>query len=388
LRLLALAVVAATLTGCGGSTHSGGTAKPPVQASSKPAANPLAVRQAPAGDATAAAILAYLNDQAAHHKFAGSATVVRRGEVLARFGAGDSGNHTVNTPDTVYRIASVSKQFTAMIVLKLADQGLLRLDDPVCRYLVPDYVAACPKAWAPITIRQVLVHTSGIPDISGFPDFFAKLATPTTTKQLIARFANKPLTFAPGKGWTYSNSGYILAGAIIEKLTHKSYGQVLGEQITSPLGLTDTGYSDRQPPAGFAKGFFSPGRPAGPIDGSEAAAAGGVYTTVDDLARWDRGLGAHLVAPAATVQESFTAQARCPSGGCVGDPSTGYAFGWLVDTLNGHRMLYHPGDLQGYHANNTYLPDDDIEVVVLSNVESTDVNGVARHLATMALGSA
>ncbi len=385
---LALAL-AGTATACG-SEAGGGPARPPVGLAAPSATAPtsrLAVSPAPEGDPAAAAMASYLQGLAAKGKFTGAATVVRHGQELARFAAGtaDAKKHVPNRPTTIFRLASVSKQFTATLVLKLRDRGLLRLDDQICRYLVPTYVASCPDAWRPITIRQILTHTSGIPDISEMSWFFPSLNKPTTTKALIARFAKKPLDFPPGTSWKYSNSGYILAGAIIEKVTGKPYGHVLRDEITAPLGLTRTGYSLGYPPAGYAKGYLRPGRPAGPIIGSEANAAGGVYSTVDDLARFDRSFGADVILPAATVREAFTPQARCPSSGCLDSPSTGYAFAWLVDSLNGHRYLYHPGLLQGYHAGNVYMPDDDIAVVVLSNVQNTDVNGIARHLATLAL---
>jgi CubicO group peptidase (beta-lactamase class C family) len=198
---------------------------------------------------------------------------------------------------------------------------------------------------------------------------------------------NLPLDFPPGTSWKYTNSGFILAGAIIETVTHKPYGAVLHDEITGPLNLQHTGYSPGNPPDGYAKGYFKLGSPAPPINGSQAFSATGIYSNTDDIVRWDRSFGAHLVAPPATVKEAFTPQAPCPPGGCLNLPSSGYAFGWLVDRLDGHRYRYHPGLLQGYAASNAYLPDDDIEVVVLSNVEDTDANGIARHLATMALKS-
>ncbi|MCO6010650.1 beta-lactamase family protein [Actinoallomurus purpureus] len=388
----ALVLIAAAATACS-SDSGGGEAHPPspAAASSSPAPaptpNPLATSPAPSGDASAAAMSSYLQGLAKKDRFTGVALVVRRGQVLVRFPAGkaDEAKKVPNGPDTIFRIASVSKQFTAMLVLQLRDQGKVKLDDPVCPYLVPTYIKACPTAWRPITVREILVHTSGIPDISEMSDFFTKLDQPTTTKEIISRFVNKPLDFKPGTGWKYSNSGYILAGAIIEKVTGKRYGEVLREQITAPLQLEHTGYSEGDPPDGWAKGYLSIGKPAGHINGSQANAAGGVYTTAGDMARWDRSFGANLVAPPATVKLAFTSQADCPSGGCLDSPSTGYAFGWLVDRLNGHRYLYHPGLLEGYHASNVYLPDDDIAVVVLSNVQSTDVNGIARHLAGLAL---
>lgn len=168
-------------------------------------------------------------------------------------------------------------------------------------------------------------------------------------------------------------------------MTGRPFGDVLRDEITAPLGLRDTGYSLTDPPSGSAKGYTTVGTPAGHINGSEANAAGGIYSTGDDLARFDRSFGADLILPAATVAEAFSPQATCPSGGCLDSPSTAYAFAWLVDELNGHRYLYHPGLLSGYHASNAYLPGDDIAVVVLSNVQDTDVNGIARHLAGIAL---
>src|SRR5262249_21252788 len=130
------------------------------------------------------------------------------------------------------------------------------------------------------------------------------------------------------------------------------------------------------------------GSPVPPINGSQAFSATGIYATADDIARWDRAFGAYRVAPPATVKEAFTPQAKCPGNGCLDLPSSAYAFGWLVDRLYGHRLRYHPGLLQGYAASNVYLPDDDIVVVILSNVEDADTNGIARRLATMALASA
>lgn len=351
--------------------------------------DPLATSPAPRDDATSAAMLAYLRDLAARKQFTGSALVVRRGEVLARFAAGeaDEERHIPNRPGTVFRIASVTKQFTSMIVLKLRDRGLLGLDDRICPYLVPAYVKACPADWWPITIREILNHTSGIPDIQQLPGFYAMLSQPTTTRRLIRRFVDLPLDFPPGTSWKYSNSGYILAGAIIQSVTHKPYGAVLRDEITGPLHLTHTGYSRGNPPAGYAKGYFALGQPAPPINGSEAFSATGIYSTIDDLARWDRAFGTFKVAPPATVRQAFTPQAPCPSTGCLNLPSSAYAFGWLVDRLQGHRLRYHPGLLQGYAASNMYLPDDDIQVVLLSNVQNTDTAGIARHLATMALDS-
>ncbi len=351
--------------------------------------DPLATSPAPRDDATSAAMLAYLRDLAARKQFTGSALVVRRGEVLARFAAGeaDEERHVPNRPDTVYRVMSITKQFTSMLVLKLRDRGLLRLDDRVCPYLVPAYIEACPTAWRPITIREALNHTTGIPNIEKLPSYLADITRPTTTRRLIQQIVDLPLDFKPGTSWKYSNSGYVLAGAIIQAVTHEPYGVVLHKLITGPLNLRHTGYSRGYPPDGYAKGYYTLGSPAPLLNGSELFAATGIYSTIDDIARWDRAFGSYRVAPPTTVKQAFTPQAPCPSTGCLNLPSSAYAFGWLVDRLQGHRLRYHPGLFQGYTASNMYLPDDDIEVVVLSNVQNTDTAGIARHLATMALDS-
>jgi CubicO group peptidase (beta-lactamase class C family) len=383
---VAVCAVLTAAVACSGSGGGGGAATPPA-ARRAHAPDPLATSPAPPGDKTGAAMTSYLQGLVADKKFTGAAIVVRHGQVLTRFAAGkaDAAKNVPNRPDTIFRLASVSKQFTAMLVLKQRDQGRLRLSDKICPYLVPTYVKSCPKAWGAITIKEILDHTSGIPDISEMPDFFPKLSKPTNTQEIIRRFVNKPLDFKPGTNWKYSNSGYILAGAIVEKVAKKPFGTVLHDDIAGPLELGRTGYTNGYPPSPYAKGYLKPGTPAPPINGSQANAAGGVYSTVDDLSRWDRAFGTAKVAPASTVKEALSPQAPCPSGGCLDSPSSAYGFGWLIDKLKGHRYVYHPGLLQGYHTSNGYLPDDDIAVVVLSNVQTTDVNGINRHLATMAL---
>ncbi len=289
----------------------------PVSASA-----PLPTFPAPPGDPTAAAMRAYLDGLAANG-FTGSVLALRRGEVLARFAAGeaDEENHIPLRPDTVFRLASVTKEFTAMLALKLRDCRV-RIDDPVCPYLIPRFIKACPAAWRTMTIRETVTHTSGIPDIQFLPDFFALLSQPTTTQALIQRFINEPLDFPPGTGWKYTNSGFILAGAIIETVTHQPYGVALHDLITGPQNLRHTGYSRGNPPPGYAKGYFTLGSPAPPTNGSQAFSATGIFSNTDDIARWDRSFGAYLVAPPATVKLAFSPQAPCPPAGCLNLPSS------------------------------------------------------------------
>src|SRR6185436_15348616 len=144
-----------------------------------------------------------------------------------------------NTPDTEFRLGSITKQFTAAAILQLAEQGKLSLDDPVSKYY-----AAAPPAWAPITIKHLLTHTSGIPSYTGLPTFFSTAQSRTEMKpeEIVALTKDKPLEFAPGARFNYDNTGYVLLGVVIEKVSGQTYAQYLQDHIFGPLKLTHTGY--------------------------------------------------------------------------------------------------------------------------------------------------
>ncbi len=256
---------------------------------------------------------------------------------------------------------------------RLVAAGRLRYADRVCRYL-----PRCADAWAPITIEELLTHTSGIPNYAALPDFPALIGTPVTPQALVARFADLPLRFSPGSQFRYSNSGYVVLGYVVERITGRAYGDVLRSEVLDPLGLAGTGYGTV--PAGAAVGYRGAGVRAVYVDPSEAYSAGGLYSTVDDLGRWDRAVGAGLLVPADTV---LTPRLGCPAEGCVSAGDTGYGYGWAITSLAGRTLDYHLGGYDGYVSFNGYLPATDVEVVVLSNVETTDVAGIGRHLADL-----
>src|SRR5262249_49779389 len=142
-----------------------------------------------------------------------------------------------NTPDTKFRLGSITKQFTSMSIMMLEERGKLSVQDPICKYVSP-----CPDAWAPVTIHHLLTHTSGIPSYTSMPSYMEGMTLPVSHEQMVARFRDKPLEFAPGSKFVYDNSGYYLLGMIIEKVSGISYEQFLQENIFSVVGMKDTGY--------------------------------------------------------------------------------------------------------------------------------------------------
>ncbi|MBA3825938.1 MAG: beta-lactamase family protein, partial [Ktedonobacterales bacterium] len=274
-----------------------------------PSPTPIAIS---AGNAR---IAPYLNELDAKGMVTGSILVAQGGNIILSHGYGwaDADSHVLNTAHTRFRIGSVSKQFTAIAILMLQDQGKLKVSDPLCHY-----VDACPAAWQPVTIQDLLIHTSGIPDYIAFNDFPDLIGQPATVQALIDRFKNMRLDFKPGQRWSYSNSGYVLLGAIIERLSGMSYASFLQKMIFTPLGMADSGYDSNLPTLPeHATGYLSVGVKPVYLDMSEFYAAGALYSTVEDLFRWDQAIKHdHLVA-AADLQEMFTPHIPCPSGGCA-----------------------------------------------------------------------
>src|SRR6476469_8371708 len=172
-------------------------------------------------------------------KFMGTVLVARDGKSLLDKGYGFANLEwqVPNTPTTKFRLGSITKQFTAASILLLEERGKLKIEDPVKKYL-PD----APAAWDKVTIFSLLTHTSGIPSFTGFPDYTSTEAIPSTPEKLVARFRDKPLEFQPGEKWNYSNSGYVLLGYLIEKISGQSYADFVKQNIFDKLGMKDSGY--------------------------------------------------------------------------------------------------------------------------------------------------
>jgi len=329
---------------------------------------------------TRAAVDDFLTTAYGGEPFQGAVLVARGGEILMRQGLGmaDHAAGLANGPDTRFRLGSLTKPFTAIAILKLHAQGKLALDAPICPYLDP-----CPAAWQPITVHDLLAHTSGIPDFAALPDFAQFKVEATTPAQTIARVANRPLDFAPGSGWQYSNSNYIILGAILEKITGQSYASFIEEQIFAPLGMVNSGYErddDDHSDGQTAQGYQPNGDPAAYIDMSVSFAAGALYSTVDDLFRFDRALYTDQLLPQELMTRMFTIQAVIDSS----DPQIGYGYGWvIVDDPAGvppGKVISHAGTIDGFTSAMLRFPDLDAVVIVLSNVEGRDPNLVVRGL--------
>jgi len=307
---------------------------------------------------------------------------MRDGKPLLReaYGKANFELEVPNTPETKFRLGSITKQFTAMAILLLQEQGKLSVEDSICRY-----VSACPEAWRPVTLRHLLTHTSGIPDYTNFSDFPALIGTPATLDQLIARFRSLPLGFTPGARWSYSNSGYILLGAVIERVSGQSYSAFLQDHIFASLGMRDTSYDANSPPSPqHATGYLSAHHQPVYLDMSEFGPAGALASTVEDLYRWDRALVADRLVSQQTMDAMFTPAIPCPSGGCLLPSDRGYGYGWFIAAVSGQTLTYHLGRIDGFLTYNGFSRPDDITVVLLSNLETTAVLGDSLKLADLA----
>lgn len=326
---------------------------------------------------------AVVRAEVANHSFRGSVLVARGGRILLERGYGyaDLARRLVDTPATRFRIGSLTKAFTALAILKLAALGKLEVNDRICRYL-----ADCPSAWAPITIQELLTHTSGISDYTTLPGYSAFSRRHLTPAQLVALVRNRLLLFRPRSQWRYSNSGYAILGAIIERASCRPYAQFLREAILAPLGLHNTGYDVDHPQLPQHATGYSGWRERAPyLDMSVPYAAGALYSTVGDLYRFDQELrtGRPAIVPSALLRTMFMPHVAI-------DPSqpksVAYGYGWFIAGRGPSLSYSHDGDINGFVSYNESFPHSGVTVVVLSNLESSDVRDLADGLAAIANG--
>lgn len=312
-------------------------------------------------------------------RFSGAALLAVDGKVTLEKGYsyGDRNRLIPNTPTTQFMIGSMTKQFTALGVLILRDRGELQLDDPICRYL-PD----CPQAWNGVSIYHLLTHSSGIIDtVQGFDPqasqgmsirrlqgalkFLRSLQQPADVSTIIDENKNIPLEFQPGEKFKYSNLGYMLLGYIIESVSGKNYGDFIREEIFIPLEMSRSGYGNRAP--GLATGYINSWFKTYYMDISRAHAAGGLYSTIDDLYKWDQSLYSEKLVKKETLAELFAPRisTQNPAG-------LSYAYGWVVGQANGHPVTMHGGSIGGYLSYIIRYPQDRITIILLSNDQSVD----------------
>ncbi len=297
-------------------------------------------------------------------KFNGTVLVAESGKVIFKKGYGMANMEWAipNAPDTKFRLGSVTKQFTSMLIMQLVEQGKIKLDGKITNYIT-DY----PKATGDkITIHHLLTHTSGIPNYTGFPNFETTLSrNPYKSTEFIKKFSELPLDFEPGSTYSYSNSGYFLLGVIIEKVTGKTYETVLQESIFNPLHMNNTGYDMHatilpKRATGYEKrgvGYVN----ASYLDMSIPYAAGSLYSTVKDLALWDKALYTDKLLSASSKAIMFTPY------------KSGYAYGWGVGKTkvgqfkDSVQVIQHFGGINGFTTALSRLPKDKHFVVLLNN---------------------
>lgn len=329
----------------------------------------------PPGDQSAA-FEAYMQAAVRNAAFSGTVLVAQNGAPIFRrsYGLANRAFDVPNRDDTVYQLASITKPFTALLVLMLQEEGKLNIDDRACTYL-----ADCPPAWQAITVRQLLTHTSGIPNYSSLPDWDETLDSRTYGDGgLAALVRDRPLEFAPGAGFRYSNSGYNLLGTIIERVSGQPFATVLRDRILRPSGMDHTVFNaSRRIVPHLATGYYSIGSTfieATPQSMTGVSGEAGLSSTVDDLLAWTRALEANRLLPAATTAQM------------VDHASNNYGLGWEIRTWHDHRMIGHAGSGPGFSNMVARFPDEGLTVIVLSNSDEASAGGTARALAGIVFG--
>jgi D-alanyl-D-alanine carboxypeptidase len=309
----------------------------------------------------------------------GDRVILRKG-----YGMADLERGLPMRPDRQFRIASISKQFTAVAVLQLAAAGQLNLDDDAAQY-VPELRDRLPDA--PITIRQLLTHTSGLKNYSDLDSFRDQPTRTMSVGDLLALAARQGLRFKPGTAWEYSNTGYVLLAAIVQHVSGMPFGRYVQTRVIAPAGLTHTFVGNAATGEGPGIAGYVPviGRPghferAVTLNLSQAIGAGSLISCVDDLWQWDRAVQAGRVLPSAWVKQAQTPVALQPQRSTVpagrlafGDAqATGtrpYGYGWELQTISHHATVGHGGTLSGYRSFELEVPDLGLFVAILCNCD-------------------
>lgn len=312
----------------------------------------------------------------------GAVIVVHKGTTIYKSAKGmaDMELNVPIQPDMIFRIGSISKQFTAMSILKLHEEGKLNVADDVKKY-IPQL------SWTEaITIDQLVHHTSGVPSYTDFPDFFASRSMhDTSIDSVIAYFNNRPLDFAPGTQWNYSNSGYILLGAIIEKVSGMSYADYIERNLFLPLGMKNSRFEVNSEIVPNKVKGYSPNEEGGwsnapYISMTWPHAAGSLISTTEDLYIWNKAIHEGKFVSKASLTQAFKG-AVLPDG-----KDTYYGFGLMMGVIRGENTIEHSGGINGFVTNACYIPEQDLFVAVLTNKEADGPTACTAELVALALG--
>lgn len=319
-------------------------------------------------------LTARLQREAEAGRFMGAVLVARGDEILFRqaYGTADVATGAPLRIGDRFRLASISKQFTAAAILKLQDDGKLSVGDPVCQWIQP-----CPAAWAPLKIAHLLSHMSGIPDLMQRPGWGHRRTTPATLDELTEDSKAFRLSFTPGTEVRYNNAGFNLAAAIVEKASGQRFADYLNNAFFEPLGMADTGFDDDSDlgivtgHANFPEGLTAQRNP----NVSIVAGAGALYSTLDDLLVWERALHTgHVLSAYSYAQMIMDHSPADQPNERGGRPHRAWGYGVMANRL-GTRVepafqdwqIYHTGSWSGFRNIETWQPDARVAVIVLTN---------------------
>lgn len=335
-------------------------------------------------DPLAAQIDAYLQELSDAGTFSGAVLVARDGAPILRKGYGMASIEygVPNTPETRFRISSLTKAFTAMAVLQLQDAGRLRLTDPIKLYL-----SNCPEQWRGITLHQLLTHTSGIPDYVAVPGFWDTSARQhLALAALVALFADAPLRAPPGESFAYSNSNYVLLAYVVARVSDpaappdQAFAAYLRRNIFAPLGMEDTGAEVcREIVPDLAAGYSTLSARASYCDPGPLFGMGDLYSTVDDLWRWDQALSGAGPFPAPLLGSMFHAYTYSAP------INASYGYGWYMRRCDGLMRYWHTGSTPGYRSYMLRVPEAGYTLIILSNLETTPLFAMADAITALAL---
>ncbi len=346
-------------------------------------------------ESTGSTVDRYLSIRAEMGNFSGAVLIARDGKIILRkgFGFADIQKRIPYTPETQQEIASISKMFTSMAALKLRDSGKLRLEDSICKY-----IDDCPAIWKPITVQELMRHTSGIPDYEeplglGTDKYLAFMIQPDASDQIFENAKKLPLDFVPGEKFSYSNTGYIVLSYVVQKAAGMPFEKFVNQAILKPAGMKSSGViNSRKLPQKLAKGYsykntdweaMLAGRPL--TDGhlkqvpvislTSPEGDAWMYSTVDDLYKWSLIMdGGALVTPK-LAQEVFT------------PGLDGYGYGWFVGTGFDRKRFRHNGGLPGYISDFVKFPDDKITIIIFSNLDRARLSNIVRDVTSIVLGT-
>jgi len=318
----------------------------------------------------------YLQPYIEAEGFSGAVLIAKGGKIVLSKGYGMA-NYELDVPNTAqtkFHIASISKTFTAASILILEEKGKLSVRDPLAKF-IPDY----PRG-DKITIHHLLTHTSGIPNVNDFADYEEKSRFPHTLKEIISWFKDKPLEFKPGEKYSYSNSNYNLLAYIIEEVSGKSYGEFLKENIFEPLGMNNTGHDGtagtllKNRASGYVPASGSGIENAPYLDWSIKAGNGSLYSTVEDLYKWDRALYTEKILKKSTLNRIFT------------EHMSGTGYGWFVGKHLNRQVVYYNGRSPGFTSYLDRFVDDDACIIILSNNYAPVPHLMVKDLAAILFG--